>query len=49
MVPLDLHVKGNHGEYDKHYQGDHLLQYLELHQREWTTISLKTNTIGWYL
>ena len=49
VVPLDVHVKGNHREEDKHHQGDDLLQDLELHQRERTTIALEANAVGRHL
>ena len=49
VVPLDVHVKGNHREEDEHHQGDDLLQDLELHQREGTTIALEANAVGRHL
>ena len=49
VVPLDVHVKGNHREEDKHHQGDDLLQYLKLHQRERTAITLEADAVGRHL
>ena len=49
MVPFDLHVKGDCGEHHKHHQRDHLLQDLQLHQREWSAVALKADTVGGHL
>ena len=49
VIPFDLHIKGYHREEDKHHQCNHLLQNLQLHEREWSAIALKANAIGRHL
>ena len=49
VIPLHLHVKRHYREDNKHHQRDHLLQNLQLHERERTTIAFKTNPVGRHL
>jgi len=49
MIPSQLHMKRQSAKNEKHDQRDNLLNHLELHQRERTAVTLKTNTVGGYL
>ena len=49
VIPLDLHVESDNRERQKDYQSDYLLQDLQLHQREWSAVALKTDAVGGHL
>ena len=50
MVPMEgFTTEQNSGKDAENHQSDALLNDLELHQREWTSILLKTHAIGWHL
>ena len=42
-------MEGDGREHHEHHQSDHLLQYLELHEREGAAIALKTDAVGRHL
>lgn len=50
VVPLQTLALKHHRSKDrKDYQRDSLLNYLELHEREWAAVFAKTNAVGWHL
>ena len=49
MIPTQLHMKGDSGEYDKHHEGDDFLYHFELHQSERTAVAFKTHAVRRYL
>lgn len=50
MIPLQLlPLKENIGNDTEDHEGDNLLDNLELHEGEGTSVALKTQTIGRYL
>ena len=49
MVPTQRHLKGDGRECDKDHEGDHFLDNLQLHQREWSAVPCKTDSVGRHL
>jgi hypothetical protein len=49
MVPSKRHVECKCGENDKHDKRYNLLNYFELHQREGSSVSFKSDSIGGHL
>lgn len=49
MVPAKRHVKSYRRENDKHQQGQHFLDDLQLHQRERSSVAVKTDAVCRYL
>ena len=50
MVPVQcFSLKENSGKNSKYNQSNHLLNHFQLHQREWTAIPDKADTIRRYL
>lgn len=50
VVPFEsLSFERNRTEHHKHHKRDYFLNNFELNEREWTSVSLKSNTIGRHL
>ena len=49
MVPAERHAESDGGEDDEDHEGDHLLNDFELHQRERSSVALKTHSVGGHL
>lgn len=46
MIPANLGFESEHGEDRKNRESDYLLDNLQLHQRERSSVVLKADTIG---
>ena len=49
MIPMQLHVKNRHRENDKDTERDDLLNNLQLHQAERSSVSFKADAVGGHL
>ena len=46
MIPFDLHMEGNDGEQDKDGKSDNLLNDLQLHEVERSSVADKSHAVG---
>lgn len=50
MVPVQAFVLEHYvGEDGEHYEGDTLLNHLELNEREGPSVASEADAVGWYL